>query len=229
MTHATPSGARPVNFLTEDGVHVRGAYHNGTADRALTLVLIHDAGADRTCWDPYVPLFRSRGWNVLTFDLRGHGESLRQDMRLALLRPDAGELTSPHVHPADVRAAVAFAQRQPGYVPGLIALVGLGFGSDLAYAGSARGWGGASTVCVGLDEERARLLAGNGSFSPRGCYLLYGSGDWTSAGSAQALLATAAAPAEAFAYPSEKTGLPLWQERQPEILARSIAWIEKTT
>ena len=98
MAHVThPSEWRSVTFLSEDSVHLRGSYASGRGERALTLILLHDAGADRTCWEPYVPLFRTRGWNVLSFDLRVHGESVRQDMLHALLKADASELTSPHV------------------------------------------------------------------------------------------------------------------------------------
>src|ERR1700676_3301070 len=178
MTHAAfLSEWRSVTFLSEDSVHLRGSYASGRGDRALTLILIHDAGADRTCWEPYVPLFRTRGWNVLTFDLRGHGESVRQDMRHALLKADPADLSSAHVYPSDVRAAVAFAARQTYHQSGRIALLGAGFGADLAYAGSGRGWGGVSTVCVSLDDARARILAGSGAFAPRSCYLMYGEGD----------------------------------------------------
>lgn len=230
MKRGSVAEQRPVTFLSEDSVHVRGSYASGKTERALTLILVHDYGADRSCWDPYVPLFRTRGWNVLTFDLRGHGESVRQDMRHALLRPDAADLASPHVFPADVRAAVAFAARQEHHEPGRIALLGLGFGADLAYAGSARGWGGVSTVCISLDDDRARALAGPGTFAPRAVYVMYGGDDPTSVRSGESFAVTAAAPSERYPYlGTASTGLALWEERQPEIIARAIAWIEKTS
>jgi pimeloyl-ACP methyl ester carboxylesterase len=230
MKTATAEPVRPVTFLSEDSVHLRGSFASGRGEHTLTLILIHDAGADRRSWDPYVPLFRTRGWNVLTFDLRGHGESVRQDMRHALLKADASDLSSPHVYPADVRAAVAFAARQPRHEAGRIALLGAGLGADLAYAGSARGWGGVSTVCISLDDERARALAGAGTFAPRSCYLMYGAGDPVSVRSGESFAHTAAVPSERYPYGgTAKTGLALWEERQPEIIARAISWIEKTT
>ena len=229
MTHGSSTGIRPVTFLSEDSVHIRGTYYEGRGERELSAILVHDAEGDRTAWEPYVALFRTRGWNVLSFDLRGHGESVRQDMRHALLKVDASDLTSPHVYPADVRAAVAFAARQTYHEPGRIAVLGVGFGADLAYAGSARGWGGVSTVCISLNDERARKLAGSGAFAPRSCYLMYGDGDATSVQSAESFAVTAAPPSERYPYGGKKTGLALWEERQPEILARSIAWIEKTS
>jgi len=226
--HGTSTGARPVTFLSEDSVHVRGTYYETRGERGLTVVLVHDALGDRTVWDPYVPLFRSRGWNILTFDLRGHGESVRQDMRHALLQPDTNDFSSPHAYPNDLRAASGFAQRQPKHVTGRLAVIGLGFGADLAFAGAGRGWGGATTVCVSLDEPRARLVGGHGAFTPRSCYLLYGSDDPAFAVSAEAFKAVAVSPAEAHAYPTTAQGPALWEERQPEIIARAIGWVEKT-
>ena len=70
MKRASVAEQRSVTFLSEDSVHLRGSYASARSERALSLVLVHDYGGDRSCWDPYVPLFRTRGWNVLTFDLR---------------------------------------------------------------------------------------------------------------------------------------------------------------
>ena len=51
----------------------------------------------------------------------------------------------------------------------------------------------------------------------------------TGADAALAFAATAIYPAECIAYDgSSLTGIHLWDERQPEIVARSIAWIERT-
>jgi pimeloyl-ACP methyl ester carboxylesterase len=229
MTHGPLHAGRAVTFLSEDSVHMRGTYVESHAERGLTAILLHEANADRHSWDPYLSLFRSRGWNVLSFDLRGHGESVRQDMRHALLRVDPFDLTSSHVYPADVRAAVAFAGRQPKHEAGRIALIGAGFGADLAYAGAGRGWGGHTTVCISLDEQRARDLGGAGAFAPRSCYLIYGADDEASARSAPGFATIAGPPSEVFVYPgTAASGMQLWADRQPEILARAIAWVEKT-
>jgi pimeloyl-ACP methyl ester carboxylesterase len=220
---------RSVTFLSEDSVHVRGTYWEPRDDRAISLVLIHDAGAEQSVWDPFVPLFRTRGWGVLTFDLRGHGGSVRQDMRADLLRPAADDLTSPHAYPLDVKAALQFVIRQPKADPAKVALLGAGIGADLAYAAAGRGWGNASTVCIGLDEARGRSLAGPGAFAPRSIYLLHGALDPVSTASADAFLATCAYPAEVQAYTdSADRGLALFIAQQPEIVARAIMWIERT-
>jgi pimeloyl-ACP methyl ester carboxylesterase len=220
---------RPVTFLSEDSVHLRGMYWEPRDERAITLVLLHDSGTDRTSWEPFVPVFRTRGWGVLTFDLRGHGESVRQDMRTDLLTPQDADLSSPFNYPHDVRAAIAFAGRQAKADPAKVAIIGAGLGADLAYAAAGRGWGSGSTVCVSLDESRGRSLAGAGAFAPRSIYMLYGAGDTVSAQSVEDLLASSVHPAETHAYPNTaQSGMKLYAEQQPEILARSIMWIERT-
>jgi len=221
--------ARPVTFLTEDSVHLRGSYWEPRDEGAISLLLVHSAGEERSEWEAFVPLFRTRGWGVLTIDLRGHGESVRQDMRADLLKPNRDDLTSPHVYPNDVRASLAFLARQPKADPAKLAMIGVGLGSDLAYAGSGKGWGNASTVCIGLDDERGRALAGSGTFAPRSIYLIYGTGDKVSVASAAGFATSAVYPAETFTYPdTSATGITLYRERAPEIVARSIAWIERT-
>ena len=79
------------------------------------------------------------------------------------------------------------------------------------------------------DEARAREFAGPGAFAPRGTYLMYGSLDPTGNAAAIGLALAALYPAECEAFAgSSLTGIHLWDERQPEIVARSIAWIERT-
>jgi pimeloyl-ACP methyl ester carboxylesterase len=217
---------RNVTFLTEDGWQLRGSYWEGRADGAISVVLLHDKDADRTVWDPYVNLFLSRGWSVLTFDLRGHGESLRQEARANLPGPDA---PLEEGWGLDVQAALAFVARQPKANPARRAAIGLSLGADIAYAAAARGWGTASAVCVSPDDARARTVAGAGTFQPRAVYLMYGALDPIGADAALAFAATAVYPAECMAYEATSlTGYRLWEERQPEIVARSIAWIERT-
>lgn len=58
---------------------------------------------------------------------------------------------------------------------------------------------------------------------------MYGGADPVSTKSAESLLRTASRPSEAFAYAgSTATGMTLVREKSPELLARAIAWIERT-
>lgn len=220
---------RPVMFLAEDAFQVRGAYWEARGEGALTVLLVHDRSADRRVWDPYVRFYLSRGWSVLTFDLRGHGESVRQETRAALQLPGMPDTPWEAGWPLDMKAALAFAARQPRADPAKRAIIGVGLGADLAYAAAARGWGAGSVVCVSPDEPRARDFAGPGAFAPRATYLIYGGLDPAGNAAAMGLALAAVYPAECEAYAgSALSGMALWEERQPEIVARSIAWIERT-
>jgi pimeloyl-ACP methyl ester carboxylesterase len=228
MRSSVPAArVRAVNVLTEDGLQVRGSYWEPRDDGAIALLLLHDQGADRSVWDPYVNFFLSRGWSVLSVDLRGHGESLRHEARPNL--PGSPESFPDPGWALDVQAALAYLGRQPKANPARRAAIGLGLGADLAYAAAARGWGTSSTVCVSPNGLRAQALAGDGQFQACSVYLMYGALDPTGADAALAFAATAIYPAECIAYDgSSLTGIHLWDERQPEIVARSIAWIERT-
>ena len=220
---------RPVMFLAEDAFQLRGSYWEARNDEAVSLLLVHDRSADRSVWDQYVRFYLSRGWNVLSFDLRGHGESVRQEARTTLQPAGTPETPWEAGWPLDLKAALAFAARQPKANPAKRAIVGLGLGGDLAYAAAARGWGAASVVCVSPDESRARSFAGPGAFAPRGIYVMYGALDPNGNAAAMSLAENAIYPAECEAYQGTAlTGIQLWDERQPEIIARSIAWIERT-
>ena len=220
---------RDVTFLTDDSVHIRGTYYEAQQPGEIALLLVHDFLANRQCWEPYIPAFLSRGWSLLSIDLRGHGESTRQDMRQEPLEPQDRDKRNPGPYPADVKAALGWLARQVKTDAGRIAAVGVGLGSDLVYAASGKGWGTASSVLIGLDEGRARELAGTGPFAPRSVYLILGSQDATSALSARNFLTTAAFPKDAFAYEdTAASGIKLYEEKHPEILARTIMWISKT-
>ena len=108
---------RPVMFLAEDAFQLRGSYWEARNDGAVSLLLVHDRSADRSVWEKYVRFYLSRGWNVLSFDLRGHGESVRQETRTALQPSGTPETPWEAGWPLDVQAALAFMARQPNADP----------------------------------------------------------------------------------------------------------------
>lgn len=220
---ATSQGVRTVTFPAADGRPLAGSLWESGETGAVAVLLVHDREGDRTIWEHAIPRFLARGWTVLTFDLRGHGDSLAHGERAALPGGlDAGLA-------ADVRGALAFLATRPVADPARIAAVGLGRGADLVWAAAARDWGAASAVCVSPDEARARAFAGPGPVRPRGVYVLYGARDALGTEAALAFAAVAREPAESYAYDDDaRRGASLWTEREPEIVARTVAWIERT-
>lgn len=74
-----PTGAEPLRpaealeFRTGDQVVLRGGWFPGDGSHAV--VLVHGVNEDRHAWGRLLDALRPRGFTVLAFDLRGHGES----------------------------------------------------------------------------------------------------------------------------------------------------------
>ncbi|MEX2229506.1 MAG: alpha/beta fold hydrolase [Dehalococcoidia bacterium] len=117
-----------IQFLTADRLVLRGWFIESPGARA-TIVIVHDVEGTRADEEQgLLALQRDyvrRGFNVFSFDLRGHGESTgRRDGLGAAER-------------LDVQAAVAYARRRTGRLP--ILMHGFGLGAALAIAVAARG------------------------------------------------------------------------------------------
>jgi uncharacterized protein len=109
------SDAQEWSSKTSDGITLRGWYVPTQSHRRL-IILVHGMSA---CLDETAGLGRDlhrRGYDVLLFDLRGHGES------------DPARLTMGTKERRDVKAVLAWAQ-QEGYPPDQIGWVGFSMGA----------------------------------------------------------------------------------------------------
>jgi uncharacterized protein len=106
---------RDISFRTNDGLTLRGWWIPGTRHR--TIVMIHGLSNNRS--EPFnkAGYLHQAGYNVLVFDLRGHGQS------------DGSGTTMGYREPEDARAAVAEAQALD---PGPVVLFGYSLGASIA-------------------------------------------------------------------------------------------------
>jgi pimeloyl-ACP methyl ester carboxylesterase len=114
--HAVSDEALAWSARTEDGLTLRGWYHP-TAERRHLVVLVHGLWES---WHKMAGLGRDlhrRGYDVLLFDLRGHGQS--DPSRMFMGRRERG----------DLRAVLAWATRQ-GFSPDRIGWVGQSLGGS---------------------------------------------------------------------------------------------------
>ena len=119
--------AEEIQFLSADDLILRGWFVASPGARA-TVILVHGDGEHRAS-GRYGLLdllgdYVARGFNVFSFDLRGHGES-------AGSRSSLGEREA-----RDVEAAVACVRRQGGATP--IVLHGFGTGATYAIVAAER-------------------------------------------------------------------------------------------
>lgn len=110
-----------VAFRDHAGLTLRGWWIPGT--RHETIVMVHGWTSSRAEPMSKAGYLLDAGYNVLVFDLRGHGQSDGDYTTLGLTEPD------------DVATAVAFARSRD---PGPIALLGYSMGGALAVETGAR-------------------------------------------------------------------------------------------
>jgi uncharacterized protein len=104
-----------VSFKTRDGLTLRGWWIPGTVHE--TIVMIHGLSNNRQEPLHKATYLHQAGYNLLVFDLRGHGQS------------DGNGTTMGYREPEDARAAVAEARSLD---PGPIALFGYSLGASIA-------------------------------------------------------------------------------------------------
>lgn len=127
---SSPTGARPWSLTTEDGVTIRGSWlPNPDSDRLL--ILIHGMRESSSSFLDLADRLHHRGYNVLSFDLRGHGRS------------DPHRLTMGRLERRDLRAALKWAEAE-GFAPDRIGWLG-------------RSMGAAMLVMEGVDNPDIRV------------------------------------------------------------------------
>jgi fermentation-respiration switch protein FrsA (DUF1100 family) len=132
---AVAAAHEDVSFKASDGVTLKGWWFSGVAqtfgspitsarpvDRAV--VFVHGRGANRIASgfkvDKIAPIFLARGWNVLLFDLRGHGESGGERYSLG------------QYEPRDIVAAVELAAAKTNIPKARVAVIGESLGAGSA-------------------------------------------------------------------------------------------------
>lgn len=151
-----------VHFSGADGVRLTGDLHVPSEPSGAAVVLIHDEGEDRTVFRDFADRLARAKVVAFNIDLRGHGES-----RYRPTSSDAGVVVSVaranykrqdftlkdwQQLPDDVRAALAFLQKDRRARTGRIAVIGSGLGANAGFAASATGQ--AVQVAVALSPLR---------------------------------------------------------------------------
>lgn len=125
-----------ISFTTPDGMHIVGSWIIPEAAAAKksanvpVVLLFHDYGLNRRDWGIFIPDLVQRGYGVLAIDLRGHGQSRREE---AASPPTPEDVMKNG--PADIQAALNWLKSQKHADTKRVAIIGAGIGGDLAYLG----------------------------------------------------------------------------------------------
>jgi pimeloyl-ACP methyl ester carboxylesterase len=131
-----------VNFLTDDGVSIIGSYYSplkvvsnassSSTTTTPTVILLHMLGRNRSTWNAFAStLSQKEGYAVLSIDLRGHGESVKQNngntISFQSFSPDDYNKMV-----LDVKAAKQFLITNKNANPNNISIVGASIGANVA-------------------------------------------------------------------------------------------------
>jgi len=119
-----------VEFTTSDRLKLAGTFYQPKDDRAPGAVLVHDAGGNRTQLDAIAGRLQRLGFAVLTFDVRGHGESKSSKADWNQL-DEKGRKTLWAQGVRDVRAASEWVLKQKSVHSTKLSLLGYGSGCAL--------------------------------------------------------------------------------------------------
>jgi pimeloyl-ACP methyl ester carboxylesterase len=198
---AIAGGVSEVSFLTADSVTIAATYYTPPAAPAPAVILMHMLGRSRQSWVEFADSLRSRGFAVLTFDFRGHGQST-QSARGKLV-PDSLTNSDYQAMTRDASAAVSWLRQRTDILPEKIGLVGAGFGANLALAYAAKDIRiqAVALISPGQDYRGIILEGAIRQYSPRPLYLAYAEDDNYSAISLRDVSSLAAGPKIVDVYP----------------------------
>ena len=217
--HASRPAAAAQRFLlrTEDGVSLAASWYEPSIRPAPAVVLVHMLQRSRRDWDLLASRLAATGIGALTFDLRGHGESL-------------GSAADPEAMVQDVEAARQHLATRAGAVdPGRIALGGASLGASLVALAAADDptVRGVALLSPALDYRGLRIEAAARKLGSRPMLLVASDEDAYAMRSARELQKGAVRSRELVILTSAGHGS-IMLSRSPDLWYTLLDWFRRT-
>jgi dienelactone hydrolase len=128
-TLASPASGN-VNIRSADGVVLVGSIYPSDKPNSPAVLLLHQWQSDRHSYDAFAKQLQAKGFNVLSIDGRGFGESTKTEDGKAVTAERADAAVKAML--GDVDAAFKYLSEQKNVDPKRIGIVGASYGSSLA-------------------------------------------------------------------------------------------------
>jgi len=160
--------AQKIEIPAANGLVITATYYPVTATNNNSVILIHALGRNRGDWNELARYLQRDGIAVLSFDLRGHGESIAADGRPWRLFND----NEFQAFGNDIDTVYQYAMRQLRFQPQRTGLVGMGLGANLALqlAEKNQRLAGVALISPGMEYRSVKLQ--NKSYQ-RALYVIY--------------------------------------------------------
>ncbi len=120
---------KEVILTTEDGVKIYGSYFQAEDKSAPAVILLHMMPSDRKSWHAFQESLSNAGFQSLSIDLRGHGESVFLNDKKIDYKNFTDKQQQEKIY--DVKTAVDFFEKM-GIKKNNISIVGASIGANLA-------------------------------------------------------------------------------------------------
>jgi len=120
---------KQVTFNTTDQVTIVGDYFQADLPIGHTILALHMMPADKSSWREFAQSATSAGYNLLAIDLRGHGQSAKQQNHQLDYQKFTDEQHQDSIK--DVEASIEYL-RQQGTDIQRLSVIGASFGANLA-------------------------------------------------------------------------------------------------
>ncbi len=216
---------KKVSFQTEDNVTIVGNYWKGSSTGVL---LLHMMPSTKESWDEFAKELNSKGMSVLAIDLRGHGESMKQDGRVL----DYTKFTDQQHQSSifDVEAAASYL-KEKGVTE--IFIAGASIGANLALEYQSEHSEGKKTI-LGSPEAGFRggiaVPYAERLIKDQEVFFVAGTRDARAGGAADTMAKQIASHVkgkkEVKIYDSEKHGTDLFKE-EPGLMPLLVDWLKQ--
>jgi dienelactone hydrolase len=145
------AGSQAVTIDSPDGVKLVGTFLDAGKPNSPALLLLHQWQSDRHSYDEFATRMNASGFNVLSIDGRGFGESTKKADGSTVSAGRSDEDVKGML--GDVGAAFDFLEKQKNVDPNKIGIVGASYGSSLAiiYAADNPKVAGVALLSPGLN------------------------------------------------------------------------------
>ncbi len=210
---------------TSDGVSLPARIYRPVQAHPPGLVLVHRKGGSATRWEPLAVRAQQSGYLVVTFDLRGHGDSRNsagQPMDYKRFTPEDWQKVQ-----LDIDAALQ-AILETGADPENLFIAGEALGASLAlqYAVQNRAVQGVVMLSPGLDYGGIAAEALLEQLAQRPTLLVWAEGDAHAASSAGTLKAMAPGHIETHTYPGTAHGTDIFAT-SPQSMGQIVVWLNQ--
>ena len=158
-----PGSGKVVDLKAPDGIQLKATYFAGKPGPGI--LLLHQCNQTRAAWQNLAERLSATGFNVLTMDYRGFGES--GGTPLDKLTPEQQTKLVNQQWPADIDVALAYLSAQPGVKRDVIGVGGASCGVNQSIQAARRHPEVKSLVLLSGDTDRdGRLFLQKSSSLP---------------------------------------------------------------